>query len=96
MCYNKFKDRKIGKLLTNKSVVSLIGLIPVIGTPAKKILTEVNGVGEGEIVSESGSLNNREKIEEVLKVVIYAVLAYLVVSGKLSQEEAELFKSVAE
>ena len=90
MSKKKFKDRVIGKILTGKVVSGLVKSIPFgVGSLAGNILDEVNG-------SEPGQVDQKTITPQLIKLCIYAVLAYLVVSGKLSQEDAELFKSVAE
>ncbi len=90
MSKKKFVETKFGKLLTGKVVGGLIKSIPFgVGSLAGNILDEVNG-------SQPGEVDKKSIYPQLIKLGIYAVLAYLVVSGKLSQEDAELFKSVAE
>ncbi len=84
----KFKDRKIGKILTSPIAKGVIKMIPFgVGSLAANILDEVDG-------SEAGQVDTRTITPQLIKLVIYGVLAYLVVSGKMTNEDSEVFKEV--
>ena len=90
----KFKDRKIGKFLTNTFVLNVIDLIPVGGSFVKNVLTEVNGHSEGEVISESGSINNNTIYSDVIKAIAGIVIAYLFINGNITFDEAQSSKEL--
>jgi hypothetical protein len=84
----KFKDTKVGKMLTSKVGGLLVSSIPGIGPIADNILDEVKGEGKGEVASEAGSINwNNPK--QIIGGVVTLVLLYLALTGKISFEDAE-------
>jgi hypothetical protein len=91
MSKKKFKDTKVGKILTSKVGGLIIGSIPGIGSIADNILDEAKGDGKKEVVSESGSVNWKNP-KQIIGGVITLILLYLALSGKISFEDAEQAK----
>ena len=91
----KFKDRWIGKLLTNPNTKMLIKAIPFgIGSLAGRILDNTtSSVGDYPFpeIKESppGSILNEDLVPELVKLVFYIVLVYLVYRGVISWEDAQ-------
>ena len=80
-----FSETKIGKILTSPIVKGILTKLPF-------------GVGSlmGEVVNSTstpeGSINREQLIHHLVKLGIYAVLLWLLFSGKISQDEAEFGK----
>ena len=80
-----FKETKIGKILTSPIVKGILTKLPF-------------GVGSlmGEVVNSTstpeGSINREQLIHNLIKMGIYAVLIYLVFSGKISWDDASSAK----
>ena len=90
MAKKKFKDTKIGKLLTSKVGKTLIGSIPIIGDAAENLLTETKGE-KGEVQSEPGKIDWTNP-QGIIRGVIVAVLLYLALKGHISWDEADQAK----
>ncbi len=87
----KFKDTKLGKMLTSKLVKGTLSVIPGVGPIAANILDEVKGDEKGEVVSEAGAVNWKDP-KQIIGGVITIVLLYLAMKGYISFEEAEQAK----
>ena len=85
MSKKKFKDRKIGKLLTSKPVKGLLKSIPLVGPIAGNVLDEVDQ-------SEPGSINKKDIVPIIIQTIAAIVLLYMVYKGHISMEEAEQAK----
>jgi len=81
----KFKDTKIGKLLTSPIAKGLITKIPFIGSVAGELLNRNT--------SDEWSMTKGQLIHHLVKIGIYAVLMYLVFSGNIDFDNAEDIKS---
>lgn len=81
----KFKDTKVGKVLTGGFVKSIIKSIPIIGDLGGNILDEVDG-------SEAGEVNKKELPVTLARIGILAIVLYLALSGKIGWDEAEQAK----
>ena len=82
-----FRDTKAGKILLNPIVKSGLSLIPFgLGSVASNILDR-NG-------SPVGMVDTKTMPIKVMKMVIYAVLIYLVLAGKIDFDQAEQAKSL--
>jgi len=80
-----FNETKIGKILTTPLIKGAVSLLPFsLGSIASNILDE-NATG-------SGTLDPKTMPVKLMKLVIYAVLVYLFMSGKISKEDAEQAK----
>lgn len=80
-----FKESKAGKFLTKPAVKGLISLIPFnVGSAAKEFLDKTD-TPEGQMSREKAMLH-------FWKLVLYAVLLYLVISGKISFDQAQDYK----
>lgn len=88
MSKKKFKDTFFGGLLTSKVVSTVIKSIPGVGQLAGNIIDEVKGEDQGEVVSESGSVNWKDP-GQIIAGVITLVLLYLAMTGKISFDEAD-------
>ena len=76
-----FHESKIGKILTNPLIKSGLSLIPFgLGSLASNVLDR-NGSPVGKVDAKTMPI-------KIMKVVIYAVLLYLVFSGKIDFEQA--------
>jgi len=92
----KFKETKIGKLLTSRVAKGLLKSLPLgVGQIAGNILDEKKGDGKGEVVSEAGSIDWKDPAT-IVSAVATLVLMYLALTGKLTWEEAEQAKSFIE
>jgi len=81
-----FKTTRVGKILTSPIVKGLLTKIPLgLGSMASDFLNR-NETMEGEMTKE-------KLVHNLVKITIYAVLVYLVFSGKLTWEDAEGAKS---
>ena len=87
----KFKETKVGKILSGSLVSTLIGSIPIIGPIASNILDEQKGDGKNEIVSESGSFNLKDP-KGIIAAVLTAILLYMALKGHISWEDAQQAK----
>lgn len=80
-----FKSTKVGKVLTNPMVKTALGFIPFgVGSTIEKVL-DSNQTPEGQI-------NREDLAKSLVKLGIYAVIIYLVLSGKVTWEDAERVK----
>lgn len=91
MSSKKFKETKIGKMLTSKTGRLAIGWIPVVGDIADNILTEVKGDGEGEVENHSGKVDWKNP-QQIIRGVVVGILLYLALTGKISWEDADQVK----
>jgi len=72
--------KKLLKFLNKPLVAGILKSIPLgIGSIASNVLSEANGVGR---------LDKKELPAQLIKIGIYAVLLYLVFSGKLNMSDA--------
>jgi hypothetical protein len=94
MSKKKFKDTKVGKMLTSKVGRTLLGITPI-GPIADNILDEVKGDKKGEVVSEAGSINWKNP-KQIIGGIITIVILYLALTGKLSWEDANQAKDFLE
>ena len=84
----KFKETLIGKILTSKVAKGILKSVPFgIGSLAGNIIDEVNG-------SKSGEIDKKSIYPQLIKLALYAALAYLIVSGKITPEQADTAKSI--
>ena len=80
-----FKETKIGKILTSPIVKGILTKLPF-------------GVGSlmGEVVNSTstpeGAINREQLIHSLVKIGIYVVLIYLVLSGRISWDDADSAK----
>ena len=82
-----FRDTKAGKILLSPIVKSGLSLIPFgLGSVASNILDR-NG-------SPVGMVDTKTMPIKIMKMVIYAVLIYLVLSGKIDFDQAEQAKEL--
>ena len=95
MAKKKFKETKIGKLLTSKLGKTLVTSIPIVGDPLENLLTETKGDGKDEVKSEAGKIDWSNP-QGIIRGVIVAVLLYLALKGHISWEEAEQVKDFIE
>ena len=93
MAKKKFKNTKVGKLLTSKVGSTLIGSIPGVGPIADNLLDEVKGDGKGQVVSESGEINWKNP-KQIIGGVLTIVLLYLALSGKIGWDDAQQAKDL--
>ena len=84
MSKKKFKDTKVGKILTGGFVKGIIKSIPWVGEVASNVLDD-NG-------TESGKVDKKELPSTLIIIGIIAVLLYLALSGKIGWDEAEQAK----
>ena len=89
MAKKKFKNTKVGKILTGGFVKGVIKSIPVVGDLAGNVLDEADG-------TEAGQLNKKELPVTLLKVIILTIILYMALSGKIGWEEAEQAKDFIE
>ena len=81
----RFNATKIGKILTNPIVKSGLSMLPFgLGSLASNFL-DSNATPTGEIDPKTMPV-------KIMKVVIYAVLLYLVISGKIDFSQATEYK----
>ena len=81
-----FRDTKAGKILLSPIVKSGLSLIPFgLGSVASNILDR-NG-------SPVGMVDTKTMPIKVMKMVIYAVILYLLLSGKIDLSQAEEAKN---
>jgi len=95
MSKKKFKETKVGKILTGKFFKTAVSVIPGVGPIAANILDEAKGDGKGEIVSEAGSINWKDP-KSIIGGIVTIVLLYLAMTGKISWEDAEQAKGFIE
>ncbi len=80
-----FKDTKIGKILTSGVAKTALDMIPFgIGSTISQVLNKTD--------TPEGSISREQLVKSLVKLGIYAVLLYLVFSGKISQDDAEFGK----
>ena len=84
MSKKKFKDTKVGKILTGGFVKGIIKSIPWVGEVASNVLDD-NG-------TESGKVDKKELPSILIRIGIIAVLLYLAMIGKIGWDEAEQAK----
>lgn len=84
----KFKHTKIGKFLTSPFAMGLIKTIPFgVGSLAGNVLDETK-------TSEAGSPDLKTIIPQVIKLIIYAVLAYFALTGAITFDEVDAAQDV--
>jgi len=77
-------NNKLIKFLSKPLISGLLKSIPFgIGSVAGNVLSEHKGVG---------NVDQKELAPQLLKILIYVVLLYLIFNGKLSFEEASQYK----
>jgi hypothetical protein len=82
-----FSDTKIGKVLTSPIVKASIKLLPFnIGSAAAEMMEKTD--------TPVGSMNREKAVHHALKLIIYAVILYLVFSGKIGWDDAEQAKDL--
>ena len=80
-----FNETKFGKIITSPLIKGALGVLPLgIGSTISNILDQ-NGTDPGTIDPQSFA-------QQMMKLAIYGVLAYLALSGKLTWEDAETAK----
>ena len=80
-----FKETKVGKILTSGVARTALDMIPFgIGSTISQVLNK-NDTPEGSISREA-------LVKSLVKLGIYAVLLYLVFSGKLDMSDAQDYK----
>ena len=80
-----FKDTKFGKIITSGIAKNALEMIPFgIGSTISQVLTKND--------TPEGSMSREALAKSLIKLGIYAVLLYLVFSGKLDMSEAEDYK----
>ena len=81
-----FSETKFGKIVTGPLVKGALGMVPFgIGSALSNVLDQ-NGTDPGTVDPQSFA-------PQMMKIVIYVVLIYLALSGKLTWEDAEQAKS---
>ena len=77
-----FKDSRVGKILTSPIVKGVLTKLPFgVGSLMSEVVNSTS--------TPEGAINKEQLIHNVIKMAIYAVLLYLVFSGKMSLEDAE-------
>ena len=89
----RFKETRFGKVLLNPTVKVLLKSVPFVGGLAGNILDEVNGHGEGELISDAGTINRSDLIPQLVQIGWAVLLAGLALAGVISWEDAETAKS---
>ena len=80
-----FNETKAGRILTNPLVKGALNMIPFgIGSTIGSILDK-NGTDEGQV-------DPQNLVQNLMKVAVYAVLIYLVFSGRIDMDQAETAK----
>ncbi len=80
-----FKETKVGKILTSSIAKNALEMIPFgIGSTISQILTKND--------TPEGSLSREALAKSLVKLGIYAILLYLVFSGKLDMSDAQDYK----
>ena len=80
-----FKRTKVGKILTSTVSKSILSKIPFgIGSIASEVFNATD--------TPEGEMNREKLVHHLVKLGIYAVLLYLVFSGKIDFDQAEQAK----
>lgn len=82
----KFKNTKVGKILTGGFFKTVIKSVPIVGDLASNVLDE-NGTKAGEV-------NKKELPVTLIRLGILVVILYLALSGKIEWTEAEQAKDL--
>ena len=77
-----FKRTKVGKILTSPIAKGILSKLPFgVGSTLSEVLNDTD--------TPEGEMNREKLVHNLIKMGIYAVLLYLVFSGKIDFDQAQ-------
>ena len=77
-----FKNTKVGKILTSPIAKGIISKLPFgVGSMASEFMSDTTD-------AKAGNMSREKLVHNLVKLGIYAVLLYLVFSGKIDFDQA--------